>query len=492
MKTQLSTRHLFRVILCILILGCRVRAEESFFEDFGDGDIKDDSPVTWGWDANKGQCVLTPQGLQPKPARTGYSMPGSHLYAYAHKDGADVQATGTLRIRAQLNIGSGRNACGLVCLRTSQSTGYGFKIAGGGYTFGHLNGYHNPAWGSPNNGRYDPREDVIVQLDAVDITDTQGERTTRLECRVWLPGQEMPTDPDIVVTDDAYASGGIAIGTSTDVLNAPSPTTFRWVEVTIRQVEPIVDFNGNGTVDIKDLVKLIECWGQDESAYDIVADGVVDVNDLEVLMDYWQQDANDPSLLACWKCDETEGNIAYDSAAASDAVVMGDALWLSDDGHVDGALLCDGIDDYVTTDFVLNPVGGPFSVFAWVQGGAPGQVILSQAEGMDWLMTDPEQGRLMTNLTEPTKNIRGKIKAGPSLMSSSIITDGQWHRVGLTWDGENRVLYADDVVVAHDTIENLASCKGTLSIGAGSELEPDSLWSGMIDDVRIYNRVVVP
>jgi hypothetical protein len=46
-----------------------------------------------------------------------------------------------------------------------------------------------------------------------------------------------------------------------------------------------------------------------------------------------------------------------------------------------GALQLDGVDDYVITGFVLNPEDGPFSVFAWVKGGAPDQAVLSQ---MGW------------------------------------------------------------------------------------------------------------
>jgi len=57
---------------------------------------------------------------------------------------------------------------------------------------------------------------------------------------------------------------------------------------------PIVDFNGDGIVDIDDLVILIENWGCEESLCDIGpmpwGDGVVDMKDLEVFMDYWEQE----------------------------------------------------------------------------------------------------------------------------------------------------------------------------------------------------------
>ena len=53
------------------------------------------------------------------------------------------------------------------------------------------------------------------------------------------------------------------------------------------------DFNGDGTVDIKYLLRIIESWGQDDPAVDIApppfGDGIVDAVDLELLMSYWEQ-----------------------------------------------------------------------------------------------------------------------------------------------------------------------------------------------------------
>jgi hypothetical protein len=33
---------------------------------------------------------------------------------------------------------------------------------------------------------------------------------------------------------------------------------------------------------------------------------------------------------------------------------------------------------------------------------------------------------------------------------------------------------------------------GGLYIGAGKNLEPGTFWSGLIDDVRIFNRAITP
>ena len=81
---------------------------------------------------------------------------------------------------------------------------------------------------------------------------------------------------------------------------------------------------------------------------------------------------------------------------------------------------------------------------------------------------------------------------GRSLSSQAVIADGNWHHVGLTWDGNNRILYVDSVEVARDTQASLAGSTGNLTIGAGSGLAPGSFWSGLIDDVRIYDRAVKP
>jgi hypothetical protein len=76
--------------------------------------------------------------------------------------------------------------------------------------------------------------------------------------------------------------------------------------------------------------------------------------------------------------------------------------------------------------------------------------------------------------------------------SETIITDGQWHRIGLLWDGSHRTLCVDGVIVAEDIQSNLAGSVNGLNIGAGKSLDGETFFSGLIDDVRIYNRVVNP
>jgi N-acetylneuraminic acid mutarotase len=302
----------------------------------------------------------------------------------------------------------------------------------------------------------------------------------------WTIRTDMPTPrgalSTVALNDKIYVVGGTV-------------TLFNDVLSTVEEYFPnplIVDFNGDGIVNTKEILRLIESWGQDDPMCDVAphpsGDGVVDALDLELLMSYWGQPIDDPLLLSHWTFDETEGMIAYDNAGISDAYLMGEPVWQSDAGMVGGALMFDGVNDYAVAPVALSPADGPFSVFAWIKGGAPGQVIFSQSNGANWLMTDSDFGCLTTELMPPAI---GRFVAQP-LKSETIITDDKWHRIGFVWDGINRALYVDDILVAEDAQEGLADCSGALNIGCGNNSTAGTFWSGLIDDVRIYNRVVKP
>ena len=252
---------------------------------------------------------------------------------------------------------------------------------------------------------------------------------------------------------------------------------------------PILDFNGDGIVDSADMCIIIDHWGENYPLCDIGpmpwGDDIVDVKDLTVLAEHLFEDVDDPTLIARWAFDETEGILAHASAAYYDGVLFGDPVWQPDSGMVDGALQLDGVDDYVITSAAPNPEGNSLSVLAWVQGGAPGQIVVSQMGKANWLCADPLAGFLMTELNVSGRNSR-------SLGSETVITDGNWHRIGFVWDGSYRRLYVDGVLVAEDEQDNLDISVNGLYFGTGKTMEPGTFFSGLIDDIRIYNRAVSP
>jgi hypothetical protein len=138
----------------------------------------------------------------------------------------------------------------------------------------------------------------------------------------------------------------------------------------------------------------------------------------------------------------------------------------------------------------LNPGSESFSIVAWIQGGAPGQVIMSQSNssggrgvlpGCIWFGTNPSNGKLMTGLMDTTVGV---------LESGYIITDGQWCHIGLVFDRVTmrRHLYVDGVEVAADTdFIGGVQTTGDLNIGVGQTLDAGTFFSGLIVDVRIYD-----
>ena len=249
------------------------------------------------------------------------------------------------------------------------------------------------------------------------------------------------------------------------------------------------DFTGDALVDFRDFSRMAQDWLQNAAETDLApapaGDGVVDLKDFAVFATSWLRDEN---LIAYWKLDETEGLVAHDSAGSRDGSLNGDPIWRPAGGRVVGAIELDGIDDYISTPFILDPSAGKFSLFAWIRGGKPGQVLLSQNGDANWLMADPSEGKVMTALSYPSG---GRIPAVP-LISECVMTDGDWHRIGLLWNESERILYADDAEVARDMVPYLAGATGGLILGAGGTLEPGNFFEGLMDDVRIYNVTMLP
>jgi hypothetical protein len=252
-------------------------------------------------------------------------------------------------------------------------------------------------------------------------------------------------------------------------------------------ISPVVDFNGDGEVDGKDVLVMAAHWGENDHLCDIGpmpwGDGTVDVQDLKVLAEYIGAEIDDSTLVVHWALDETEGMTAHDSVGDNDAAVMGVPVWRPHARAMDGALELNGM-TFLVADFVLNPADGPFGVLAWVKGGQPGQAIITQQGGVNWLMVDTSDGKLATEL--------GRGQAGTRLCSETAITDGDWHHIAVTWDGSACRLYVDDALAAEKPQDQVTGSSGGLVIGCGRTMAPATFFTGLIDEVRIYNRAVKP
>lgn len=246
------------------------------------------------------------------------------------------------------------------------------------------------------------------------------------------------------------------------------------------------DLTGDGLTNFLDLATLAEAWLCDSNSLDLLpvpeGDNFIDAQDLMGLSQNW---LTTPGMVAHWLLDEEAGDIAIDRIGDFNGVLVGEPLWRPNAGVSEGALQLDGIDDHVELGILLDPEDGPFSLIAWVQGGGPDQVILSQgnsAKNAITLLGTNDQGALMTTVTDGGRGTS-------DLVSEGIITDGQWHQVGLIWDEVYRSLYVDNTLVAQDTdtLNSLQSSNKIWRLGTSGNKAQGTFWMGLIDDVRVYD-----
>ena len=188
------------------------------------------------------------------------------------------------------------------------------------------------------------------------------------------------------------------------------------------------------------------------------------------------------NLAAHWTFDESYGTDAEDALALHDGVIN-KASWVP--GRIRGALTFNGVDAYAAVDNFQEIVNiNSFSIFCWIKGGKPRQVIVSQAEDVNLLMASggiTVDGRLTTELMQEHR---------PTIDDVNI-TDGRWHEVGVVLDRDlNEVrLYVDGKRIA-EGLPRSFDPKQWFYIGRPSTSNSGVFWAGLIDEVQIYKRVL--
>lgn len=285
-------------------------------------------------------------------------------------------------------------------------------------------------------------------------------------------GHARIVDPNGLIIGDTGAQEGMVVATTDIVID----------------VAKAADADGDGTVGLSDLSVMATSWLQTDQSADIapvfLGDGIVNMADLSILGKYWLTETR---LRLHFSLDETEGIVVHDTVENRHGTLYGNPIWQPTGGMHEGALLFDGAGDYIETPFATNPSDGPFSLFVWIKTGTPGSTIISQTgtDGVRWLAID-DVGRLITELQGSG---RGQVPLPPG----TNVADHQWHRVGFVWDHQYRALYVDDIEVSKDTsVQSVGSSEGRLHIGVNKNLSSGSFFSGLIDDVRIYDRAITP
>jgi hypothetical protein len=252
--------------------------------------------------------------------------------------------------------------------------------------------------------------------------------------------------------------------------------------------------NDSVTIDLGGIVakkiKLVITSGYDSDYWEMaefVVNGRIEPAAVPIEKAWWQLE--DPDQTS-----DPNDFVAIDSSGNGyDGRLVGNPNVCWGQGFVDGGLYLPNSSNYfVETSNIIDPSDGQFSVFAWVKGGGSDRTILSQGNGSNpdkigqrWLYQSLPSGNLTTSLNSDV---------GSELESSTDLTDGQWHHVGIVFDGFRRRLYVDNVLAVEDSADMDGSIKpsdGIMLIGADKTEAPSRMWEGHIDDVRIYETALI-
>ena len=270
----------------------------------------------------------------------------------------------------------------------------------------------------------------------------------------------------------------------------------------IREAEVGSDVNATWEYDERiGLVSLVKF--EEEINPDLDGDGFP--NEMETAAGSIPNDANSTpplsyGLVAHWKFDEVNGTLVEDSSGNGitghlvGASQNESSAWV--EGKIGGALRLDGTDDHVAFQgaSALNDLK-PFSFSGWIKAETEqgGYILAKRSETSGYW-------RISANAQSITWVRSYSGNTHPSLTGNLEQAVNQWRHVVFTWTGEKTGEHSA-LYVNGDPLTNLTRTEGSGEIISDAEnlftignrpQNNSSYFKGLIDDYRIYNRVLTP
>jgi len=250
---------------------------------------------------------------------------------------------------------------------------------------------------------------------------------------------------------------------------------------------PVVyDLNTDGIVNAADMCMMIDYWDTDETLYDIAptpfGDGIVDVQDLIVLAEHLFEGAG---LVAHWALNETEGDVAYDSAGNIDATVY-NGQWA--EGKINGALDFNGLNTYMDCGDSLRLSTRKMTLSMWLEPEHMG--------GMRYVLSRAREGAddfdyvLMRHYEDQVEFALAQEGSEPvSVMSNATTPLNEWTHVAVCLDGSEATIYINGQLDASASYAQRSSCEDC-RLWISSLGRDTRYYNGKIDDIRIYNMAL--
>jgi len=203
----------------------------------------------------------------------------------------------------------------------------------------------------------------------------------------------------------------------------------------------------------------------------------------------------DPNLVGWWTLDEGAGATAVDwSGYANHGALAGSPEWV--DGFSGGALQFEA-GDYVDCGVgAAEGVTGDFTLAVWAKL-APGNA--GVYGGIGGKLTNlPGAGEYMGfSIVRHSSNVyRLWVGDGTADLAKSLVnsdaqySDTEWHHVAGVREGETNALYIDGVRQTGSSTTGFVPSPEFFHIGRQYSQLADRYFPGVIDDVRIYNKVL--
>ncbi|HEY0968373.1 MAG TPA: LamG-like jellyroll fold domain-containing protein [Opitutaceae bacterium] len=202
-----------------------------------------------------------------------------------------------------------------------------------------------------------------------------------------------------------------------------------------------------------------------------------------------------------WKLDENAGTTAADASGSGNTGTLGTSptnpAWAT--GRIGTALDFDGTDDVVNagSGSSLDNLSA-VTVTAWIRadslgGGSKGRVV-TKASGIGptagWHLHVTGTNQLQFRADYATTDL-------DRVSANNTISLGAWRHVVATWTGSatatNVKIYVDGVETAYASTTNGAGARAndaTSNLYLGNESGGTRTFDGLLDDVRVYNRVL--
>lgn len=249
---------------------------------------------------------------------------------------------------------------------------------------------------------------------------------------------------------------------------------------------------GDG-VDLNDFSYLANYWMQYcYGRADIHSDGRVDFRDLMIIIDDWLSldytSESISSLVAYWRLD---GSADDSSGHGYHGTVYGSPYWdvFSQAGR---AIQLNGIDTYIEVEGYKGIAGGDSrTCCAWIYTDSVSGEILSWGDtaviGGKWIVRIDETGAL-----------RVEVKGG-YVYGTTSVNDGYWHHIAVVLEDDGSPNISEAKLYVDGQLEtsygDVVACPVNTSVGQDVSMGVFTTvgvryFYGLIDDVRIYDRVL--